>query len=160
MDDNVFLVDPNGVKLGVVSLKKAKEKAEEYNLDLFCVNNKTIPNIFKIMDYQKYCFENKKKIKNVSKAKTREKEIRITPQIDENDLQTKFNIINKFLKKGNKVKISMRFKGRQMAHVELGEKKMNDFVKSLCNIAVIEKNIEMKNKTLTVLLSSKIKKSK
>lgn len=158
MNNIVFLVDPKGAKLGIVSLEEAQKKAEEYNLDLICVNNKVNPPIFKIMDYQKYCFEIKKKTKNNSKSKTREKEIRITPQIDKNDLQTKFNAISKFLKKGNKVRLSMRFKGRQMTHVELGEQKMNDFIMSLKDIATVEKKIEMKNKTLSVLLSSKTKK--
>ena len=77
MNNIVFLVDPKGIKLGIVSLEEAQKKAEEYNLDLICVNNKVNPPIFKIMDYQKYCFEIKKKTKNNSKSKIREKEIRI-----------------------------------------------------------------------------------
>ena len=141
----------------------AYNKAIEYNLDLVCISPDTKPPICKILDYGKYRFEIQKKNrknrykqnKNIVETKT----IQLTPQIQQHDFLTKVNNATKFLKKGDKVKILMRFKGRQLIHVDFGIKILNDFIFKLSDISVIEKPVFFENKIALAIIASKFKKN-
>ena len=160
MDEIVILIANDGTKIGNVTFKEAKKRAEECGLDLVCVNARSNPHVYKIMDYNKHCYENKKKIKHVSKKRV--KEIRLNPQIEQNDIDTKINKIKKILTKGNKVKISMKFKGRQVIHIDLGKIKLDNFINDLKKFGNIEKKTEIENGSniiIEIILSPKSKKN-
>lgn len=134
--------------------------AGDLKLDLLCVNPTSNPPVCKILDYGKYRFEAKKRQKeNKKKQVTIEtKEIRLTPQIGLHDLETKVNQAIKFFKEGNKVKVSVRYRGRQLSHVEVGEDVLNKFVELVSEYAVIEKKPVLDGKFLSASLASKVKK--
>ena len=115
----VRLIGPNGEQLGVMSSREAQLKANEYNLDLFCVAPTATPPVCKILNYGKYRYEQQKKAKENRKnqVKIEIKEIQLTPQIGTHDLETKARAAIKFLEQGNKIKAGVRFRGRQMTHM-------------------------------------------
>ena len=115
------------------------------------------PPVCKIMDYGKYLFEQAKREKEAKKKqKTVEvKEVRLSPNIDSNDLTTKMNAARKFLEKGNKVKVTLRFRGREMAHVNTSSHMLTDFAEGLQDIAVMEKNPKMEGRSISMVLSQK-----
>lgn len=156
----VLLIGPNGEQFGKVSRQEAMKKAYEYELDLLCVAPKANPPVCKLINYGKYRFEAKKKAKEAKKNQKiiEIKEIQLTPQIGEHDIQTKVNAAIKFLKDGNKVKVGVRFKGRQLAHPEVGEEVMNKFIDCVKDEAVVEKAPLLDGKWLTATLASKTKK--
>ena len=137
----VQLIGENGEKLGVISFNEALEKAEEKNLDLVLVAPNATPVVCKIMNYGKYKFEQSKKEKEAKKKqKTQEtKELRITPNIEEHDFGFKAKNARKFLEDGNKVKITVRFRGRELNNVKMGEDVLNQFISELEDISVVEK---------------------
>ncbi len=138
----------------------AIRKAEEYNLDLLCVAPQAKPPVCKILNYGKYRFEAQKKAKEAKKNQKiiEVKEIQLTPQIGEHDLLTKVKAANKFLSEGNKIKVGVRFKGRQLSHVEVGENVLKKFIELVKENANIDKEPYLEGKWLTCMLSSKIKK--
>ena len=156
----VLVIGPEGESLGVMSRFNAIKKAEEFNLDLLCVHPNGKPPVCKILNYGKYRFDAQKKAKEAKKnQKTVEiKEIQLTPQIGEHDLLTKAKAANKFLMEGNKIKAGVRFKGRQLSHVEVGENVLNKFIELVKENANIEKAPYLEGKWLTCVLASKIKK--
>jgi len=139
---------------------RALQLAETYNLDLLCVApNAKVP-VCKITDYGKYRFQQQKKAKEAKKNQTiiEVKEIQLSPVIGEHDLQTKLKHALRFLEDGNKVKITMRFKGRQLSHMEVGQEVINHFISLIGDKAVIEKEPILDKRTLIVILASKVKK--
>ncbi len=156
----VQLIDENGAKLGVMSSGKAMEIAEEKNLDLVLVAPNGNPPVCKIMNYGKYKFEQAKKEKEAKKKqKVAElKELRITPNIDEHDFNFKCKNARKFIEDGAKVKITVRFRGRELNYVKLGETTLNRFSEALADIANIEKKPILEGKNMFVILSKKTEK--
>ena len=140
-DKEVRLIGENGDQLGVMSAREALKLAEEEELDLVKIAPTAKPPVCKIIDYGKYRYELARKEKEAKKKqKTVEvKEVRLSPNIDTNDLNTKVNNAKKFIQKGNKVKVTLRFRGREMAHMQTSKHILDDFAENLKDIAVIDK---------------------
>jgi translation initiation factor IF-3 len=140
-----------------VDLQKALETAYDKKLDLVLVSMNSNPKVCKIMDYGKFRFEQAKKEKEARKKSKgiETKEIRITPNIDTHDFEFKCKNAEKFLKDGNKVKITVRFRGREMNYVKLGENVLNKFMESLKDISNIEKKPLLEGKNMFIILSPK-----
>lgn len=153
----VRLIDENGTQLGIVPTREALQRAEEAGLDLVCVSPKAVPPVCKIIDYGKYRYEVARKEKEAKKKQKiiEIKEIRMSPNIDTNDLNTKIGAARKFLSKGNKVKVSIRFRGRELAHTEESKPMLEEFAKELADIAVVEKPAKMEGRFMTMFLSEK-----
>ncbi|MBR1581745.1 MAG: translation initiation factor IF-3 [Bacilli bacterium] len=156
----VLLIGPDGESLGVMSRFDAFKKAEEYDLDILCVAPNANPPVCKILNYGKYRFEAQKKAKEAKKnQKVIEiKEIQLSPQIGEHDVQTRVKAAIRFLNDGNKIKLGVRYRGRQLSHVEVGEDVLNKFIESVSEYAVVEKAPALEGKWLTCVLASKVKK--
>ncbi len=153
----VQLISDNGEKLGMLPIARALEIAEEKKLDLVLVSpNAQVP-VCKIMNYGKYKFEQAKKEKEAKKKqKIQEtKELRITPNIEEHDFGFKAKNAKKFIEDGNKVKITVRFRGRELNNVKMGENILNDFVKELEDVAVVEKAPKLEGKNMFIILAKK-----
>ena len=153
----VQLISDKGEKLGIVQINRALEIAEEKKLDLVLVAPNNVTPVCKIMNYGKYKFEQAKKEKEAKKKqKIQEtKELRITPNIEEHDFGFKSKNARKFLEDGNKVKITVRFRGRELNNVKLGEKVLNDFIASLEDISVVEKKPKLEGKNMFIILAKK-----
>ena len=156
-DKEVRLIGEDGEQLGVVSGKEALRLAEEAGLDLVKIAPTAKPPVCKIVDYGKFKYEQTRKEKEAKKKqKTIEiKEIRLSPNIDTNDLNTKINAAKKFLAKGDKVKITLRFRGREMAHMANSKHILDDFAESLADIAVVEKAPKVEGRSMTMFLAEK-----
>ena len=156
----VLVIGPNGESLGKMKRYEAFKKAEEYDLDLLCVAPQANPPVCKIINYGKYRFESQKKAKEAKKNQKiiELKEIQLTPQIGQHDIDTKVKAAIKFLEEGNKVKVGVRFKGRQMSHPEVGEDALNRFLESVKDYCNIEKKPVLDGRWLTCVLASKTKK--
>lgn len=141
-DREVRLIGPDGEQIGVVSSREAQKIADEAGLDLVKIAPNAKPPVCKVIDYGKYRYDLARKEKDAKKKqKTVElKEIRLSPNIDTNDLNTKMNAAKKFLAKGNKVKITLRFRGREMAHMNSSKHILDDLAEQLSDIAVVEKH--------------------
>jgi len=153
----VQLISDNGEKLGMLPIARALEIAEEKKLDLVLVSpNAQVP-VCKIMNYGKYKFEQAKKEKEAKKKqKVQEtKELRITPNIEEHDFGFKAKNAKKFIEDGNKVKITVRFRGRELNNVKMGENVLNDFAKELEDVAVVEKTPKLEGKNMFIILAKK-----
>ena len=154
---NVQLISDTGEKLGEVPLAKALELAGEKKLDLVLVSpNLEVP-VCKIMNYGKYRFEQSKKEKEAKKKqKVQEtKELRITPNIEEHDFGFKAKNARKFLEDGNKVKITVRFRGRELNNTKMGEEVLNQFATELEDISVVEKKPKLEGKNMFIILAKK-----
>lgn len=153
----VQLIDENGEKKGVLDTYKAREIASSKNLDLVLVAPNGNPPVCKLMNYGKYKFEQAKKEKEARKnQKSFEvKEIRITPNIDSHDYQFKCKNARKFLEDGNKVKITVRFRGREVNYVKSGEDVLNKFIEDLAEVSQVEKKPLLEGKNLFIILSKK-----
>ena len=153
----VQLISDNGEKLGMLPIARALEIAEEKKLDLVLVSpNAQVP-VCKIMNYGKYKFEQSKKEKEAKKKqKTQEtKELRITPNIEEHDFSFKAKNARKFLEDGNKVKITVRFRGRELNNTKMGETVLNQFISNLEDISVVEKKPKLEGKNMFIILAKK-----
>ena len=156
----VQLISETGEKLGMVPLARALDLAGEKKLDLVLVSpNSQIP-VCKIMNYGKYKFEQSKKEKEAKKKqKIQEtKELRITPNIEEHDFGFKAKNARKFLEDGCKVKITVRFRGRELNYVKLGEATLNKFIDALSDVAVPEKKPILEGKNMFIILAKKVEK--
>ena len=140
-DREVRVVSADGEQLGVMSSRDAMKLAREAELDLVKIAPKAQPPVCKIIDYGKYKYEQSRREKEAKKKqKTVEvKEVRMSPNIDANDLNTKVNNAKKFILKGNKVKVTLRFRGREMAHVQQSKHILDDFADMLKDVAQVEK---------------------
>ena len=156
----MLVIGPDGESLGKMSRYEAFKKADEYDLDLLCVAPNANPPVCKIINYGKYRFEAQKKAKEAKKNQKiiEIKEVQLTPQIGEHDIQTKVKQAIRVLEEGNKVKVGVRYRGRQLAHVEVGEDVLNKFIDCVKDYSVIEKAPSLDGKWLTCTLASKTKK--
>ena len=156
-DREIRVISETGEMLGVMSPREAMRLAEEADLDLVKISPNAVPPVCKIMDYGKFKFEQAKKEKeNRKNQKVVEiKEVQLSMTIDVGDLNVKAKQATKFLGEGNKVKVSIRLRGRQMAHANLGRDVMNNFYESLKDIAVIEKPINMEGRNIIMILGPK-----
>ena len=153
----VLVIGPNGEQMGVKPIADALTLASYAALDLVLISPNANPQVCKIMDYNKYKYETKKRQKENQK-KQREstlevKEYRLSVSIDIHDFNTRVKNSSKYLEKGHKIKVSIRFKGREMAHPELGKEVLLRFAKTLENIAVIEQNPKLEGRFMTMILA-------
>ena len=156
-DKEVRLIGSDGEQLGIMSAKEAMFKAQEAGLDLVKIAPQAKPPVCKIIDYGKYRYELARKEKEArKKQKTIDvKEVRLSPNIDTNDLKTKVNAARKFIEKGDKVKVSLRFRGREMAHIDSSKHILEDFAEKLSDIAVVDKAPKLEGRSMTMFLTEK-----
>ena len=155
-DREIRLIGEDGEQLGIMSARDAMKLAREANLDLVKIAPTAKPPVCKIIDYGKYRYEQARKEKEARKQKTIEvKEVRLSPNIDTNDLNTKVNQARKFVSSGNKVKVAVRFRGRELAHTAVGKTILEDFAQKLSDIAVIDKPAKLEGKSMVMFLVEK-----
>ena len=156
-DKEIRVIGNDGAQLGIMSAAQANEMAEEQGLDLVKISPNATPPVCKIMDYSKFCFDQKKREKEAKKNQkvVEIKEIRMSPSIDTNDFKTTVKNAQKFLKDGNRVKVSVRFRGREMAHTNLGEKLLMDFAEACAECASMEKNPKLEGRFMGMFLAPK-----
>lgn len=156
-DKEVRVIGEDGEQLGIMSSREAMKLAQEAELDLVKIAPKAQPPVCKIIDYGKYRYELARKEKEAKKKqKTVEvKEVRLSPNIETNDLNTKVNNAKKFISKGNKVKVTLRFRGREMAHMQQSKHILDDFAKLLEDVAVVEKPAKLEGRSMSMVLTEK-----
>ena len=156
-EKEVRVIDSDGAQLGIISLKDALAIAAEKNLDLVEIAPTANPHVCRIMDYGKYKFEQMKREKEAKKNQKviEVKEMRHSLNIDTNDFNTKLNHANKFLKDGNKVKVSVRFRGREMAHPELGTEMVQKFAEGVAEFGSVDKMPKLEGRSMVMIISSK-----
>ena len=156
-DREVRVIGTDGEQLGVMSSRDAQKLADEAELDLIKIAPKAKPPVCKIVDYGKYKYEQVRKEKEAKKKQKviDIKEIRLSPNIDTNDLNTKIGAARKFLTKGDRVKITLRFRGREMAHMNNSKHILDDIAQSLSDIAVVEKAPKVEGRSMTMFLTEK-----
>lgn len=158
----VRVIGPDGKQLGIMPLKDALRQAQEAQLDLVKVASNAKPPVCKIMDFGKYKYEQSKREKEARKNQKviNIKEIRMNPTIDEHDFQVRLKNALKFLKDGDKVKVSIKFRGRQMTHTKLGEEVLNKMAEHIKELGVVEKPPKMEGRNMVMILSPKQTKTK
>ncbi|RVU55226.1 translation initiation factor IF-3 [Anaerosphaera multitolerans] len=159
-EKEVRLIDDEGNQIGVVSRNRALEMAEERKLDLVNVAPNSKPPVCRIMDYGKYRYEMMKKEKE-SKKKQKVisvKELRLTPNIETHDLNTKSNKAIEFLNNGDRVKVSVRFRGREMGHTEIGKEVLEKFVELVSEHGVVDRKPKLEGRNMSMFLSPKTDK--
>ena len=156
-DKEVRVIGTDNEQLGVMPPREAMKLAQEAGVDLVKIAPTAKPPVCRLIDYGKYRYELARKEKEAKKKQKviEIKEVRFSPNIDTNDLNTKAGAARKFLEKGNKVKVSMRFRGREMAHINASKHILTDFAKSLNDIAVVEKEPKVEGRTMTMFLTEK-----
>ena len=156
----VRLIGSNGDQLGVKSKREALEIAERENLDLVLVTPKAKPPVAKVMDYGKYRFELQKKQREARKKQkvVNVKEVRLSPTIDTNDFNTKMKNARKFIAKGDKVKVSIRFKGRAITHKDIGREVLSRFAEETKDVANVESKAKMDGRSMFLMLAPKTEK--
>ncbi len=156
-DREVRVIGEDGEQLGVMSSRDAQKLADEAGLDLVKIAPTAKPPVCKIVDYGKYKYEMARKEKEAKKKQRviEIKEIRLSPNIDTNDLNTKVSAARKFLTKGDRVKITLRFRGREMAHMASSKHILDDFAEALADIAVVEKAPKVEGRSMTMFLTEK-----
>ena len=154
------LISDNGDQLGVKTKQEALKMAEDANLDLVLVAPKAKPPVAKIMDFGKYRFELQKKQREARKKQkvVNIKEVRLSPTIDTNDFNTKMKNARKFLSKGDKVKVSIRFKGRAITHKDIGRDVLNRFAEATEDVATVESKAKMDGRSMFLMLAPKTEK--
>ncbi len=152
-DREIRLISSTGEMLGVMSPREALRLAEEEDLDLVKISPNAVPPVCKIMDYGKYKFEMAKKAKENKQKIVELKEVQLSMTIDVGDLNVKAKQATKFLEAGNKVKVSIRLRGRQMAHANLGKDVVMNFYERLKELCVIEKPINMEGRNIILVLA-------
>ncbi len=158
----VRVIGPDGKQLGIMPLKDALRHAQEAQLDLVKVASNAKPPVCKIMDYGKYKYEQSKREKEARKNQKviNVKEIRMNPTIDDHDFQVRLKSAIKFLQDGNKVKVSIKFRGRQMTHTKLGEDVLNKMIEQTKELGVVEKPPVIEGRNMVMILSPKQTKTK
>ena len=156
-DKEVRVIGENGEMIGVMSSKEAYKLAQEAELDLIKIAPTAQPPVCKIADYGKYKYEQIRREKEArKKQKTVEiKEVRLSPNIESNDLNTKVNAARKFLEKGDKVKVTLRFRGRELAHMSSNKHILDDFAEQLADCSVIEKPAKVEGRSMATILAEK-----
>ena len=156
-DKEVRLIGEDGEQIGIMSSKEAYKLAIEAELDLVKISPNAKPPVCKIVDYGKYRYELARKEKEArKKQKTIDtKEVRLSPNIESNDLNTKINAARKFIEKGDKVKVTLRFRGREMAHMQNSKHILDDFAEALADIAMVEKAPKLEGRSMMMFLTEK-----
>ena len=156
-DKELRIIDADGTQLGIMSLRQALEIAEQKNLDLVKIAPQANPPVCKIIDYGKYRFEQAKREKEARKNQrvVEIKEVRLSLNIDTHDFETKRNHALRFISEGNKVKVSIRFRGREMGHPELGQEIMQRFAGAMSEVANVEKPAKLEDRTMLMFLAPK-----
>ena len=156
-DKEIRLIGENGEQLGIMSARDAMKMAKEAELDLVKIAPAAKPPVCKIIYYGKYRYEQARKEKEAKKKqKTIEvKEVRLSPNIDVNDLNTKVGAARKFIEKGNKVKVTLRFRGREMAHMQSSKHILDDFAEQLKDVASVDKPPKIEGRNMTMFLTEK-----
>ena len=156
-DREVRVISATGEQLGIMSAMEARKLAEEAELDLVKISPNARPPVCKIIDYGKYKYEKTRKEKDARKKQhtVEIKEIRMSPNINSNDLNTKINAARKFLSKGDRVKVTLRFRGREMAHMQSSAHILTDIAEALKDIAVVDKKPKVEGRSLTMFLAAK-----
>ena len=154
-DKEIRLIGENGEQLGIMSARDAMKMAKEAELDLVKIAPAAKPPVCKIIDYGKYRYEQARKEKEAKKKqKTIEvKEVRLSPNIDVNDLNTKVGAARKFIEKGNKVKVTLRFRGREMAHMQSSRHILDDFAEQMKDVASVDKPPKIEGRNMTMFLT-------
>lgn len=162
LDKEVRLISEDGEQLGIMTSKQALDIAYDKDLDLVKIAPGSNPPVCKIMDYGKFRFEQSKKEKEAKKNQhiVEIKEIRMSPRIGENDFNVKLTNALKFLREGDRVKVSIRFRGREMTHTNLGEAILNEFAEKCAEIAVLDKDPKLEGRNMSMFLSPKAAPSK
>lgn len=153
----VRLIGADGKQLGVMPLKEALRHAQEAQMDLVKIASDARPPVCKVMDFGKFKYEQSKREKEARKNQKiiNIKEIRMNPNIDEHDFQVRLKNTLKFLKDGDKVKVSIRFRGRQMAHTKLGEEVLNKMAENIKELGIVERVPKMEGRNMIMILSPK-----
>ena len=158
----VLVIGPNGEQAGTKEIADALTLASYAGLDLVLMNPNGNPPVCKIMDYNKYRYERNKKAKDALKKqranKSELKEFRLSPVIDIGDFETKLRNVSKYLVKGDRIKVTIRFKGRQMAHTDLGKEVLDKFAERLNDISVVDQKPKLDGRTMTMMLIPKKEK--
>ena len=151
------MIDADGNQVGIVPVAKAMEAAAAKNLDLVKIAPNAVPPVCRVMDYGKFRFEQAKREKEARKNQhvVEIKEIRLSPGIDVNDFNVKVNHAKRFLKGGNKVKVSVRFRGREMAHIAHSKHILDDFAAEMEEVAVVEKAPKQEGRSISMVLAEK-----
>ena len=151
----MLVIDESGNKLGVLSKSDALKQAHEHDLDLVVVAPEAKPMVAKLMDYSKYRYDQQKKMREMKKNQkiVQLKEIRLSPTIDTHDIETKKKHTIRFVQDGDKVKVSIRFRGRMITHKEVGELVMNRFIESLSEHVIVEQKPKMEGNTMFAVLA-------
>ena len=159
-DREVRLIGADGAQLGVMSAREAQARADEAGLDLVKISPTAVPPVCKLMDYGKFKFEQSKREKEAKKNQhvVEVKEVRMSPGIDIGDFNTKLRSAQKFLAEGNRVKVTVRFRGREMAHTDIGRKLLLDFAAQCAELAVMDKEPKLEGRHMSIFLSSKSNK--
>lgn len=155
--DKVRLIGPEGDQLGVVEIQEALKKAVEHGLDLVEVSPQAVPPVCRIMNFSKFKYDQEKKEKAARKKQRviHVKEIRLKPKIGEHDYQTKLHHVQRFLKRGDRIKVSLVFRGREMVHPELGRAVLERFAKDISDIGEIEKGPFPEGRSLVLIIAAK-----
>lgn len=156
-DKEVRVIGEEGEQLGIMSAREAQQLADDAGLDLVKIAPTAKPPVCRIVDYGKFKYEQTRKEKEARKKQhtVEIKEIRMSPNIDTNDLNTKINAARKFLQKGDRVKVTLRFRGREMAHMNSSKYILDDFAEALTDCAVVEKAPKVEGRTMTMFLTEK-----
>ncbi len=156
-DKEVRVIGEDGEQLGIMSSKEALALAEEAGVDLVKIAPTAKPPVCKIVDYGKFKYEQTRREKEARKKQhvVEIKEIRMSPNIDTNDLNTKISAAKKFLSKGDRVKVTLRFRGREMAHMQNSKHILDDFAEALSEVAVVDKAPKVEGRTMTMFLAEK-----
>lgn len=156
-DKEVRLIDADGTMIGIMSSKEAQKIANSKNLDLVKIAPQAVPPVCRIMDYGKYMFELAKKEKEAKKNQKviNIKEVRISPGIEEHDFGFKVKNAYKFLKDGDKVKVSVKFRGREMNYTSLGEEVLEKFAESVKDVGTVEKKPKLEGRSMVMILNPK-----
>ncbi len=156
-DKEIRVIGEDGEQLGIMSPREAMQLAEEAGVDLVKIAPTAKPPVCKIVDYGKFKYEQTRKEKEAKKKQRviEIKEIRLSPNIDTNDLNTKINAAKKFIAKGDRVKITLRFRGREMAHMNNSKHILDDFAQALADVAVVEKAPKVEGRSMTMFLAEK-----
>ena len=156
-DREVRLIGADGGQLGVMSAPEAQARADEAGLDLVKISPTATPPVCKLMDYGKFKFEQAKREKEAKKNQhvVEVKEVRMSPGIDIGDFNTKLRNAQKFLSEGNRVKVTVRFRGREMAHTDIGRKLLLDFAAQCAELAVMDKEPKLEGRHMSIFLSAK-----